>query len=195
MVKAYLYCTKAKPYLTKVVELGKYYCAFKKGMNTLGYTTENELSEASLNGTICFSCDIEKVEEIYFDPILDCFMTKTLGESSLEKRACLSNEELKDYNPKHALYLKNVKEIKPKHVYLVRFNKEPPEPFFYDRYFKKEITKAPQNMCKGYYLENGVWKEYILISIRPENLCNIANGLKDIETRRQVVNEIKEMEK
>ena len=45
-IKCLLYCTKEKPYLTKIVELGKYYCAFKKGMNTLGYTTENELSEA-----------------------------------------------------------------------------------------------------------------------------------------------------
>jgi hypothetical protein len=39
------------------------------------------------------------------------------------------------------------------------------------------------------------WERVLVLSLRPKNLCNIANGLKDIETRRQVVNEIKGMEK
>ena len=194
-----MYCTKEKPYLTKIVESGRYYAVGKKDMKTLGYATEGELREASLNGTICFECEINKVEEIRhaYSPLGDdLFFTKSVSiPVDFEKRTCLNTEQLNSYLPYYALYLTNVKAIKPKHVYLVRFNKEPPEPFFYDRYFKKEITKAPQNMCKGYYLENGVWKEYILISIRPKHLCNIANGLKDIETRRQVVNEIKGIEK
>ena len=39
------------------------------------------------------------------------------------------------------------------------------------------------------------WERVLVLSLRPKNLCNIANGLKDIETRRKVVKEIKEMEK
>jgi len=46
-----------------------------------------------------------------------------------------------------------------------------------------------------YNIETNEWERVLILSIQSKNLVNIANGLKDIETRRQVVNEIKEMEK
>ena len=63
-VKAYLYCANAKPYLTKVVESGRYSTVGKKDMRTLGYATEGELKEASLNGTVCFECDCKEAFDI-----------------------------------------------------------------------------------------------------------------------------------
>jgi hypothetical protein len=196
-IKCLLYCTKEKPYLTKIVELGKYYCAFKKGMNTLGYTTENELSEASLNGTVCFECEIEKAEEIENTLLhmAPTFMheTKTLCDSELLRRACLTPEEADEYMPKHALYLENVKEIKPFKIWeLVRRD---PTGLNIAEGLASGMHRAPQNMCWAWRWNDKGWERVLVLSLRPKNLCNIANGLKDIETRRQVVKEIKEMEK
>jgi len=187
-IKAYLYCAKAGEKLVRYS---------KKGMNTLGYATENELSEASLNGTVCFSCDIEKVEEIENTLLhmAPTFMheTKTLCDSELLRRACLTPEEADEYMPKHAIYLRNVKAIEPLKINELYRDKER---FPNDNRF---ITKAPQNMCWAWWGHTvGTHERFervLVMSIRSNNLCNIANGLKDIETRRQVVNEIKEMEK
>jgi len=55
--------------------------------------------------------------------------------------------------------------------------------------------KASQNMRWAWRWNDKGWERVLVLSLRPKNLCNIANGLKDIETRRQVVNEIKETEK
>ena len=82
-------------------------------MRTLGYATEGELKEASLNGTVCFECNIEKAEEIENTLLhmAPTFMheTKTLCDSELLRRSCLTPEEADEYMPKHALYLANVK--------------------------------------------------------------------------------------
>ena len=193
-IKVYLYCVNAKPYLTKVVELGRYYAVGKKDMKTLGYKTEGELKEASLNGTICFECEIEKAEEIENTLLhmAPTFMheTKTLCDSELLRRACLTPEEADEYMPKHALYLENVKEIKPfKITELWKYKVHPFDPY--------HLSRAPQNMCWAWRWndEERKWERVLVLSLRPKNLCNIANGLKDIETRRVVVKEIKEMEK
>ena len=193
-IKVYLYCVNAKPYLTKVVELGRYYAVGKKDMKTLGYKTEGELKEASLNGTICFECEIEKAEEIENTLLhmAPTFMheTKTLCDSELLRRACLTPEEADEYMPKHALYLENVKEIKPfKITKLWKYKAHPFGPY--------HLSRAPQNMCWAWRWndEERKWERVLVLSLRPKNLCNIANGLKDIETRRVVVKEIKEMEK
>ena len=192
-IKAYLYCTNAKPYLTKVVELGRYYAVGKKDMKTLGYKTEGELKEASLNGTVCFECEIEKAEKIVIAPFPFAngdyqYASKTLTPDALEVRSCLSVKELNDYDPRHALYLKNVKEIKPfKITKLWKYKAHPFGPY--------HLSRAPQNMCWAWRWNDNGLERVLVLSLRPKNLCNIANGLKDIETRRKVVKEIKEMEK
>ena len=196
-IKAYLYCTKAKPYLTKVVELGKYYCVSKKDMKAIGYTTENELSEASLNGTVCFECDIGKVEKIRHDysPLGDdLFFTKSVSiPVDFERQTCLNTEQLNSYKPRYALYIENVKAIAP--MPITALARRDPTGLNIAEGIASGMFRAPQNMGYAWLYEDGKWVRYLLLSIRPENVCNIANGLKDIETRRQVVNEIKEMEK
>ena len=198
-IKVYLYCVNAKPYLTKVVELGRYYAVGKKDMKTLGYKTEGELKEASLNGTICFECEIEKAEEIENTLLhmAPTFMheTKTLCDSELLRRACLTPEEADEYMPKHALYLENVKEIKPFNI--GELARRDPTGLNIAEGLASGMFRAPQNMCWAWAWndEERKWERVLVLSLRPKNLCNIANGLKDIETRRVVVKEIKEMEK
>ena len=100
---------------------------------------------------------------------------------------------MNDYDPRHALYLKNVKAIKPFPITGVA--RRDPTGLNIAEGIASGMFRAPQNMGYAWLYEDGKWVRYLLLSIRPENICNIANGLKDIETRRQVVNEIKEMEK
>ena len=146
-MKAYLYCTKAKPYL--------------KPNGAIGTVS----TKYNLNGFVCFECEINKVEEIRHGLLTDCFTTNTLGQCSLLNRACLTEKRIKDYYPRYALYLENVKKID--------------KPF--------TVSTAPQNMC--HITMNG--DLCVLISIQPQHLANIANGLKDIEVRKSILNELK----
>ena len=150
-----------------------------------------------LNGTVCFECEIEKAEKTSVSPFPFAngdyqYGTKTLTPDALEARSCLSVKELNDYDPRHALYLTNVKAITPMPV--TALGRRDPTHLNLAEGIASGMFRAPQNMCWAWLYEDGKWVRYLLLSIRPENVCNIANGLKDIETRRQVVNEIKEME-
>jgi len=53
----------------------------------------------------------------------------------------------------------------------------------------RPLKKAPQNMMYVYD-KDGV--KYVLISVHPEWLAMILNGLKDVELRRKVLKEMKE---
>jgi len=57
----------------------------------------------------------------------------------------------------------------------------------------RSITKAPQNMCYALFNKNGNWFDCVLISIQSKHLCNIANGIKDIEVRKSILNGLKEL--
>jgi hypothetical protein len=99
-------------------------------------------------------------------------MTDTLGECSLLNRAWITEEQTKGYYPRYALYLENVKKIKTIPIPSDVVNRP---------------KKAPQNM--RYMTMNG--ELCVLISIQPQHLANIANGLKDIEARKSILNELK----
>lgn len=150
-MKAYLYCTKAKPYL--------------KPNGAIGTVS----TKYNLNGFVCFECEINKVEEIRHDysPLGDdLFFTKSVSiPVDFERQTCLNTEQLNSYLPRYALYLENVKKIG--------------KPF--------TVSTAPQNMC--YMTMNG--DRCVLISIQSKHLANIANGLKDIEVRKSILNELK----
>ena len=187
-MKILIYCTKAKPWLC--INSGTFFGS----NNPYELAGAREKLSVHLNGTVCFECEIEKAEEIENTLLhmAPTFMheTKTLCDSELLRRACLTPEEADEYMPKHALYLTNVKEIKPfKITELWKYKAHPFGPY--------HLSRAPQNMCWAWAWndEERKWERVLVLSLRPKNLCNIANGLKDIETRRQVVNEIKEMEK
>ena len=165
-MKAYLYCTKAKPYLQPNGAIG------------------TVSTKYNLNGFVFFECEINKVEEIRHDysPSFrffrrkeggisitrgdDLFFTKSVSiPVDFERQTCLNTEQLNSYLPRYALYLENVKKID--------------KPF--------TVSTAPQNMC--YMTMNG--ERCVIISIQPQHLANIANGLKDIEVRKSILNELK----
>jgi hypothetical protein len=166
-MKAYLYCTKAKPYLIDDMDV------FPEQRKEEHYTLEDDkhYDGIGLNGFVFFECEINKVEEIRHDysPLGDdLFFTKSVSiPVDFERQTCLNTEQLNSYQPRYALYLENVKKID--------------KPF--------PISQAPQNMC--YMTMNG--ERCVLISIQPQHLANIANGLKDIEVRKSILNELKEI--
>ena len=219
-IKAYLYCVKAgeelvrysKELFEKELDFGDEQdyegCCNELGLDPnkhyhvgKGFGEKNRLLvtgdegyymifDKPLNGTICFECEIEKAEKIVVAPFPFAngdyqYASKTLTPDALEVRSCLSVKELNDYDPRHALYLTNVKEIKPfKITKLWKYKAHPFGPY--------HLSRAPQNMCWAWRWNDKGLERVLVLSLRPRHLCNIANGLKDIETRRQVFNEIKE---
>ena len=194
-IKCMLYCTMAKPSLYKnpTWKIGEWYR--RHDPEFLTGDKKNLRNIKILNGTVCFECEIEKAEEIENTLLhmAPTFMheTKTLCDSELLRRACLTPEEADEYMPKHALYLENVKEIKPFKIPSLELMKDNVST---SRIPVKSLSRAPQNMCWAWAWndEERKWERVLVLSIRPENVCNIANWLKDIETRRVVVKEIKE---
>ena len=153
-----------------------------------------------LNGTVCFSCNIGKAEEIRGKKFLPLspyveWETDSLDEYKLLRRACLNHKQMSDYQPKHALYLTNVEAIAP--MPTTALGRRDPTHLNLAEGIASGMFRAPQNMCWAWAWndEERKWERVLVLSLRPKNLCNIANGLKDIETRRVVVEEIKEMEK
>ena len=194
MTTIYLYCTKAKPWLC--INSGTFFGS----NNPYELAGAREKLSVHLNGTICFECEIEKAEKIVIAPFPFAngdyqYASKTLTPDALEARSCLSVRELNDYDPRHALYLKNVKAIKPFPITGVA--RRDPTHLNLAEGIASGMFRAPQNMCWAWAWndEERKWERVLVLSLRPKNLCNIANGLKDIETRRVVVKEIKEMEK
>jgi len=183
-MKLLLYCTKAKPYLTRndlPNEKGEFYKHWQLG----GELDKKHLygDTPILNGKIVAECDFE-VEKIN---VLDCtFRTFNLVEKEILNKSCLTYHELFEYlknryNPRgYAIHIKNL------HIF-----DEPRNLDFYSSnfdYFKK-VEKAPQNMMR-------VWEDQesprVLISIKPEWLCKILNGEKTIEVRKKVLKEMLE---
>lgn len=198
-IKCMLCCTMAEPSLYKNPswQLGEWYK--RHDPEFLTGDKKNLRNIKILNGTVCFECEIveaEKIENTLLH-MAPTFMheTKTLCDSELLRRACLTPEEADEYMPKHALYLENVKEIEP--FPITALARRDPTGLNIAEGLASGMLRAPQNMCWAWRWneEERKWERVLVLSLRPRHLCNIANGLKDIETRRQVVYEIKEMEK
>lgn len=177
-MKLLLYCTKSKPYL---VDLRKYPQYIKNcGLSDIKTEWTN------LNGKIVGECDFE-VEEMKYH-----FGYYNMGDwFEILGNACLTNNELDDYlqgENGYAIHIKNLKIFdEPKELNCFRKK-------YKDYYF--ELTKAPQNMMKIWFVDDIGWVlDYVLISIRPEWLCKILNGEKTIEVRKKVLKEMTENEK
>lgn len=176
-MKLLLYCTKAKPYL---IDLRKLNCGFQ--------TWECD-SKANLNGKIVAECDFE-VEEIIAQEYRDCYCTSInhMGDSELQKRSCLTLSQLCDYlgTKEYGSYELVKKVGYAIHIKNLHIFDEPKELNYAD------LSKAPQNMCYGWTLDNEYQLPVVcaVISIRPEWLCKILNGEKTIEVRRKVLKEM-----
>ena len=216
--KAYLYCAKAKPYLTKVVELGKYDCVSKKDMKTIGYESERELKGASLNGTVCFKCECKEAFKIEFCGTSikhPAYFFPSIHAKEVMKRSCLTEKQFSDYGKGKdlfALHFENVEAIEPM----------PITKLYKDEACTEPLTKAPQSWCYGYrkifetvqlchfdydkeefvnmkgdicHVSGDQERLYriekcMVLSIRSTWLCKIANGEKDLEVRKTCPKEI-----
>ena len=172
-MKLLLYCTKAKPYITRGTNRSVYpSCVISDG-----------IQEWHLNGKIVAECDfeVEKLQIAYGKG----WETKTIkGTENIEKLTCLSRDKLYQYckGNGYAIHIKNL------HIF--------DKPRFIQDYSKNEnpynyIENVPQNMMYAYDVKS--FKDYekdILISIHPQWLCKILNGEKTIEVRKKVLKEM-----
>ena len=179
-LKILIYCTKAKD---KYVNLKK----LAKKIYYIGTNKEN-----SLNGKIVAECDFE-VERITtfkdytgYEEYDTHYQTAKRDYERLLQATCLNNQQLDDYlqgENGFAIHIKNLHIFdKPKEIsdfYKVEktFGIEP----------ARHLIKAPQNMC---YTFDCYGNKYVVISVRPEWLMLILNGLKTIEVRRKVLKEM-----
>ena len=182
-MKLLLYCVKAKKQKDLLWSNNLKHFFLDGAYNRL----IDNLPDYLLNGKIVGECDFE-VEEIkpekYWHSTEDydyIYNTGTLYYEDLLKKSCLMDYELDNYligENGYAIHIKNL------HIF-----DKPRELDFYSSnfdYFKK-VEKAPQNMMK-------VWEDQenprVLISIRPQWLCKILNGEKEIEIRKKVLKEM-----
>ena len=202
-VKALLYCTKTKKQEDLLWSYNLKYFFLDGAYNRI----LDDLPEYLLNGKIVAECEVE-TEEIedkvsYFDSWFnEGHHTKTLSNKELEKRSCLSYQDLIKYlgdgEPNevigYALHISNLKifdkPLELKDTYTRECNWNKCSRCEYGKEGKINcgtidipLSRAPQNMM-------GVWykgERYVLISIQSKWLCKILNGEKTIEVRRKVL--------
>ena len=192
-MKLLLYCTKAKPYLEykqiprTLMEIDNsfegYRCSYKR--------TEDD-ENFQLNGKIVAECDFE-VEELQIvddDPLgAYWYETKTLSENEVLEQSCLSSDELfeylGEYNEGYAIHIKNL------HIFDETKELDECERFTtkYGGIKIENVKKAPQNMMSVMLIEKGL-DEYTLISIKPQEMCRIANGEQTTLVRKKVLKEM-----
>ncbi len=201
-IKGLLYCTKAKPYLVSYNNTNKHWYLLR----------ENEIKPFSrlntYNGTIPCECEIE-VEE--HNETTNDWLCMSLREKIIFGNMCekASIDELECYKyangkPLYAIHIKNL------HIF-----DEPRELSEYVyrtclysncstcKYYKIANCSAMQFPIKkanimyafecigdgGYINLDEVSKEpYILISIKPQELCRILNGEQTILIKKKVLN-------
>ena len=173
-MKALLYCTKAKPYLTKECDFVGYvdgHTGYVYYLNKIKPLTK------VLNGTIVAQCEIE------VEPIDNLGVCPSRYPEELLELSCLDEEELNEYlrdEGGYALHITELSEFDP--------------PMTFERnYIYKTVhgmnlyKKAPQNMSYAY---DRFGNKVALISIRPEWMQKILKGEKTIEIRRKVLKEM-----
>jgi hypothetical protein len=199
-LKALWYCTKNKPYLLCEPSIDKNNpCRLLR--TTIDKTIFNCIKENAINGKIVAVSDYE-VEEIThgYGKYGEYYQTKTLGLMGLREHSCISSDKLSKYLKRgdevskvgYAIHIKNLhafdkpRELSDFYIYDDSYDNMFGG-FFEDREKYIPLKKAPQNMCYVYD-KNGI--KYVLISVRPEWLAMILNGLKDVELRRKVLKEM-----
>lgn len=185
-LKLLWYCTKGSLKLYKTRDGD--YTTIKAKDNMFGYK--------ELNGKIVAMSDFDCEEIIHTyengASVHHGYSTKTLDNEQLLRQSRIFGQGLDDYLGDYdydknnnvvgyAIHIKNLNIFdKPKKLGMA---------YYMTLKSAKKIQKAPQNMCivRSYYLKN-YFEKYILISVRPQWLAMILNGLKIIEVRKQVLN-------
>lgn len=196
-LKMLIYCTKAKGknYYLRRRPSGRYLLSRDKG------------EIPSVNGKIVAECDFNLLN-IYGNineknqPYYEAHSSILYHEYWLSEKSCLSHDQLVGYLGAykglvgHAICIKNLEIFEqPKELedLYIKGAYQNAEQMFTDeiqidgeRFHPME--RAPQNMCYAY---DKYGNKYVVISVHPEWLCLILNGLKDVELRRKVLKEMK----
>ena len=194
-LKLLWYCTKAKPYLTRIWK------------DQFELTTSKEIvKHDALNGKIVAVSDYE-VEEIIHTyengaSVHHDYSTKTLDNEQLLRKSRIFGQSLDEYLGDrnydknnnvvgYAIHIKNLEIFdKPKELNSVYRIVDVGGMLLTDT-----LKKAPQNMM---YVSINEWEygfynpedKRIVISVRPQWLAMILNGLKTIEVRKKVLKEM-----
>jgi len=206
-LKLLWYCTKGSLKLYKTID--KDYTTKKAEDNIFGYE--------ELNGKIVAMSDFDCEEIIHTyengASVHHDYSTKTLDNEQLLRKSRIFGQGLDDYLGDrnydknnnvvgYAIHIKNLNVFdKPKKIsdFYKRTEKVNPDiicdfctnyPFdkckeCRDNYDYFNLKRAPQNMM---YVYDYLGDKYVLISVHPEWLAMILNGLKTIEVRKQVLN-------
>jgi len=193
-LKLLWYCTKAK---------GKNYYLRKFPNGRCGLSRDKG---ESLNGKIVAMSDYDCEEIIHTyengASVHHDYSTKTLDNEQLLRKSCIFGQGLNDYLGDHnydknnnvvgyAIHIKNLNIFdKPKELSSVYRIVDVGGMSLTDT-----LKKAPQNMM---YVSVNEWEycfynpedKRVLISVHPEWLAMILNGLKDVELRRKVLKEM-----
>lgn len=194
-VKLLLYCTKAKPLLWKSRETARIRNIFYIG-------TKEWFKDELLNGKIVAECEVEteKIECRFEDDDFGGNYIYSLEKSEnvdFGAESCLDFDRLNEYlkgENGYALHISNVnifdkpKELKD--IYTRECNWDKCSKCKYGKDGNIDcctidipLAKAPKNMM-------WVWhkgERKVLISIRPQHLCNILNSRKTIEVRKKIL--------
>lgn len=162
-MKLLLYCTKSKPYLVEIID---------KYLNKKDYLLKNdkEWNKGCLNGKIIGECDYllnKNYDTIYIENLH--VFDEPIILDRVDKRKWIENEDMYDNEVCDSCMDFRIDACKncPNH------------------YEWLPVSKAPQNMMIVWH--NCVKK--VLVSIYPEELCEILNGEKT-ELKRKVLKEM-----
>ena len=174
-----LYCTIALPWLYQGAD-GKWYVT-KSKCAQVG-------CKPARNGFVCFECDCNESWLLRrHSGFGDNYFSNCSCENiRLQERSCLTDKQFCSYlgTYGYAYHFENVKPIYPMPITCLYKDKSCTQP----------LTKAPQSWCYAYQLVKGACftqiRKILILSIRPEWLCKIANGEKDLEVRKTCPKEI-----
>jgi hypothetical protein len=180
-------CTKAKPYLTRIWK------------NQFELATSKEVTEQdALNGKIFAESDFDCEEIIHTyenkGATYHHFDTETLDNEQLLRRSLIIGQSIDEYLGNrqydknnnvvgYATHIKNLNIFdKPKKLGMA---------YYSTLKSADKIQKAPQNMCivRSYYPKD-YFEKYVLISVTPQEACNILNHKQDILIRKNVLKEM-----
>ena len=163
-MKAYIYCTKAKPYLFRMF-----------GRNSLLNEKNEEIEYFIDNGKIVASFDLNKIDTLKWGRWRNQKIFSYLGfeyeHQDLIEKCLLNWQELEEYGNHKPLYFWHID------------NLEVIEPLKLEDF---GLKKAPQSFQYAYYKGEKV----IILSIKSKWVEKIISGRKTIEVRKTAPKEV-----
>ena len=196
-LKLLWYCTKSDLKLYKTRDGD--YTTMKAKDNIFGYEELNGkiVAESGYELMSVYGC-IDENNKPYYEVL---YRWGGFGEKWLTKTSRLNHDELVKYLGEYKGLVGKVIDIwflnkfeQPKELkdLYIKGGYHNPEQMFTDEIqingeWFHPMTRAPQNMC---YAFDKYGNKYVVISVHPEWLSLILNGLKDVELRRKVLKEM-----